>query len=252
MLDEEVARAILVGDGRSINDPSKIKEANIRPIWTDHNMYTINTVIDNTLTGQEKAEAFIDATIRTRKYYKGSGSPVLYVGTDLLTEMRLIRDKMGHRLYKNDQELADEMRVSSIVEIQLLDNLTRTVEGETRELGGIIVNLNDYNCGATKGGEVNLCDDFDIDDNKYEYLIETRMSGALYVPYSAMALEFGATPGTTGDDPTADGKIPEEFVPAGGSTTTVPVTGGDPGSETPTTPDTPGETGGETGGQDNG
>jgi hypothetical protein len=161
-----------------------------------------------------------------------------------------MRDKMGQRLYKNDQELADEMRVSSIVEIQLFDGLTRTVEGETRTLGGIIVNLNDYNCGATKGGEVNMFDDFDIDYNKYEYLIETRMSGALYVPYSAMAIEFGTTPGTTGDDPTSDGKIPEEFVPAGGSTTTVPVTGGETGGNT----ETGGETGGntETGGQNNG
>ena len=199
MLDEEVARAILIGDGRGPLDASKIKEANIRPIWTDDSMYTINVVVDKTLTGQARAEAFIDAAIRARKNYMGSGSPKLYVGTDLLTEMRLIRDKMGHRLYKNDQELADELRVSGIVEIQLFDNKTRTVSGDERTLGGLIVNLNDYNCGATKGGEVTMFDDFDIDYNKYEYLIETRMSGALYVPYSAMAIEFG-TPaqGATG------------------------------------------------------
>lgn len=198
MLDEEVARAILVGDGRDINDNSKIKETNIIPIWKDDETYAIHTVVDDTLKGQERAEAFIDAAIRARKDYRGSGSPSLYVGTDLLTEMRLIRDKMGHRLYKNDQELADEMRVSKIVEVQILDNLTREDNGDIFNFGGIIVNLTDYNCGSTKGGEVNMFDDFDIDYNKYEYLIETRLSGALYVPKSAMVVEFGEVSGSTG------------------------------------------------------
>ena len=196
MLNEEIARAILVGDGRGVNAPDKIKEDKVRPVWSDDDMYTVKANVDASLTGSAKAKAFIDACIRARKYYRGSGAPTLYVGTDLLTEMRLIRDDLGYRLYKNDQELADELRVSKIVEIQLLDNLSRntTVNNETvvRNFGGLIVNLADYNVGATKGGEVNLFDDFDLDYNKYEYLIETRMSGALIRPYSAIAVDFVA------------------------------------------------------------
>lgn len=196
MLNEEIARAILVGDGRGVNAPDKIKEDKIRPVWSDDDMYTVKANVDSSLTGSAKAKAFIDACIRARKYYRGSGAPTLYVGTDLLTEMRLIRDDLGYRLYKNDQELADELRVSKIVEIQLLDSLTRntTVNNKTvvRNFGGLIVNLADYNVGATKGGEVNLFDDFDLDYNKYEYLIETRMSGALIRPYSAIAVDFVA------------------------------------------------------------
>lgn len=192
MLDEEIARAILVGDGRLVTDPSKIKEANIIPVWNDAETYTVHTTVDGSLTGSARAKAFIDSCIRARKYYKGSGAPTLYVGTDLLTEMRLIRDDLGYRLYKNDQELADELRVSKIVEIQLLDGLTRTdTSSNTFEFGGLILNLADYNVGATRGGEVNLFDDFDLDYNKYEYLIETRMSGALIRPKSALAVEFG-------------------------------------------------------------
>ena len=196
MLDEEIARAILVGDGRGVNAPDKIKEDKVRPVWSDDDMYTVKANVDSSLTGSAKAKAFIDACIRARKYYRGSGAPTLYVGTDLLTEMRLIRDDLGYPLYKNDQELADELRVSKIVEIQLLDSLTRntTVNNETvvRNFGGLIVNLADYNVGATKGGEVNLFDDFDLDYNKYEYLIEARMSGALIRPYSAIAVDFVA------------------------------------------------------------
>ena len=189
MLNEEVARAILVGDGRSSLSNDKIDEQCIIPIWTDNEMYSVHTVV----TGQDTAKAFIDAAIRARKNYKGSGSPTLYVGQELLTEMRLIRDEIGHRLYKNDQELADELRVSKIVEVELLDGLTREVNGNTLTFGGIIVNLKDYNVGATKGGEVNLFDDFDLDYNKYEYLIETRMSGALIQPKSALVLEIAGS-----------------------------------------------------------
>lgn len=191
MLDEELARAILIGDGRIADAPDKIHPENIRPVWTDDEMYTIHTVVDGTLTGEARAKAFIEAAIRSRVHYKGSGAPVLYVGSLLLTDMRLIRDQLGYRLYKNDQELADELRVSRIEEVQLFDGQTREVNDDTRTLGGLIVNLNDYNIGATKGGEVTLFDDFDLDYNKYEYLIETRCSGALTVPYSAIAIEFG-------------------------------------------------------------
>lgn len=191
MLDEEIARAILVGDGRTATSPDKIKEDKIIPVWNDVETYTTHQVVDSSLTGSAKAKAFIESAIRARKYYKGSGQPTLYVGTDLLTEMRLIRDDIGHRLYKNDQELADEMRVSKIVEIELLDGLMRDADGDTREFGGLIVNLSDYNLGANKGGEVTMFDDFDLNFNKYEYLIETRCSGALTKPLSAIALEFG-------------------------------------------------------------
>lgn len=192
MLEEELARAILVGDGRDDTAPDKIKEDKIIPVWKDEETYTTHVAVDSSLTGEAKAKAFIDATIRARRFYKGSGAPTLYVGTDLLTEMRLIRDRDGHRLYKNDQELADELRVSKIVEIELLDGLMReSKKGNIFGFGGLVVNLADYNVGANKGGEVTMFDDFDLDFNKYEYLIETRCSGALTRPLSALAIEFG-------------------------------------------------------------
>lgn len=192
MLNEELARAILVGDGRTPGASDKIPEENIKPVWTDNEVYTTHVVVDETLTGEARAKAFIDAVIRSRKAYKGSGAPTLYIGTDLLTDLRLMRNQLGERLYKNDQELSDELRVSNIVEIELLDGLTRSTEAGTFTFGSLIVNLNDYNLGATKGGEVTLFDDFDLNFNKYEYLIETRCSGALILPKSAVAVEFGA------------------------------------------------------------
>ena len=191
MLNEEVARAILISDGRAVGAAGKIPEANIIPVWKDDETYAVHKQVTR---GTDYAKAFIDAAIRARKEYKGSGAPVLFVGPELLTDMRLIRDNQGYRLYKNDQELADELRVSKIVEVEPMDNLTRTISisGTDTEvtLGGIIVNLKDYNVGATKGGEVNFFDDFDLDFNKYEYLIETRCSGALIQPKSAIVLEF--------------------------------------------------------------
>lgn len=190
MLNEEIARAILIGDGRSADSPDKIKPTNIRPVWGDNEVYTVYKSVDSTLTGAARAKAFIEACIRGRKEYKGSGAPTLYIGIDLLTEMRLIRDDLGYRLYKNDQELADELRVSKIVPIEIFDGKTRNVNGVTRELGGVIVNLIDYNVGANKGGEVTLFDNFDLNYNKEEYLIETRISGALIRPKSALAIEF--------------------------------------------------------------
>lgn len=191
MLDEEVARAYLVGDGRLASSNDKIDESCIRPIWTDDEVYAIHTVVTNSTDRGTKANAFIDAAIEAQDDYKGSGSPTLYVGTKLLTSMRLLRNQIGERLYKNDQELADELRVSKIVPIEQLNGLTRTVDGNTLELGGIIVNLGDYNVGATRGGEVPMFDDFDLNFNKLEFLIETRQSGALVQPASALVLEFG-------------------------------------------------------------
>lgn len=191
MLNEEVARAILISDGRTVGTSGKIPEANIIPIWKDDETYAVHKQVTR---GQDYAKAFIDAAIRARKEYKGSGAPVLFVGPELLTDMRLIRDNQGYRLYKNDQELADELRVSKIVEVEPMDNLSRTIKisnvDTNVQLGGIIINLKDYNVGATKGGEVNFFDDFDLDFNKYEYLIETRISGALIQPKSAIVLEF--------------------------------------------------------------
>lgn len=187
MLNEECARAYLVGDGRLASSPDKINESCIRPIWTDDEVYAKHFIVNGT-----DPNDFIDECIRAKKDYKGSGSPTLFIGPSMLTELRLIRDEMGHRLYKNDQELADELRVSKIVEVEIFDGLKRTVDEVERSLGGIIVNLTDYNVGATRGGEVSLFDDFDLNFNKYEYLIETRQSGALVQPASALVIEIKA------------------------------------------------------------
>lgn len=206
MLDEELARAILVGDGRSSGSNDKIKEENIRPVWRDDPVYTYHVNLDEqTLTtGKDKAKAFIEACIRARKYYKGSGTPTLYIGVDLLTEMRLLRDEFGYRLYKTDQELCDELRVAGIVEVEQFDGLKVDANeeidgfgtaGKEIHFGGVIVNLADYNVGTDRGGEVTMFDDFDLNYNKQEYLLETRVSGALVQPAAALAIDFLATKG---------------------------------------------------------
>lgn len=191
MLDEEVARAFLIGDGRIASSNDKIDESCIRPIWTDDEVYAIHSVAANSTDRKIKAENFIDAAIEAQDDYKGSGSPTLYIGNKLLTSMRLMRNQIGERLYKNDQELADELRVSKIVPIEQFNGLTRTVDGKELELGGIIVNLADYNVGTNQGGQVSMFDDFDLNFNKLEFLIETRMSAALVQPASALVIEFG-------------------------------------------------------------
>ena len=194
MLDEEIARAILFGDGRQPSSNDKINELCIRPVWTDEATYVINTVMNvNGMTLEQKAREFVDQCVRSRKDYKGAGTPTLYISPDLLVEVRLLKDGDGYRRYKTDQELADDLRVSEIVEVEIMNGLTRTVDGVERELGGIILNMNDYTVGATKGGEVTLFDDFDLNFNKYEYLIETRMCGALTTPFSAIVVEFIGT-----------------------------------------------------------
>ena len=193
MLDEEIARAILVGDGRLTSDDDHINEANIRPIWKDDDLYTIKTKITvaASATDDEKAKAVIKAAVKSRKDYKGSGNPVLYTTEDFLTNCLLLEDTQGYRLYKSEQDVATAMRVSRIVTVPVMENLSRTdSESKTRNLVGIIVNLNDYNVGADKGGAVNMFDDFDIDYNQQKYLMETRCSGALIKPYSAIALEM--------------------------------------------------------------
>ena len=193
MLDEEIARAILVGDGRMTSDDDHINEANIRPIWKDDDLYTIKTkiTVDASATDDDKAKAVIKAAVKSRKDYKGSGNPVLYTTEDFLTNCLLLEDTQGYRLYKSEQDVATAMRVSRIVTVPVMENLSRTdSESKIRNLVGIIVNLNDYNVGADKGGAVNMFDDFDIDYNQQKYLMETRCSGALIRPYSAIALEM--------------------------------------------------------------
>lgn len=192
MLDEEIARAILVGDGRLSSSDDKINEQNIRPIWKDEDLYTIKSLITVPANGS-LAEEFIDQSVRAMKDYKGSGSPVAFMTDEMLTECLLLKDTNKHRLYKSADEVATAMRVSSIVTVPVMEGLTRTSGSDTLELKALIVNLNDYNVGADKGGAVNMFDDFDIDYNQQKYLIETRCSGALIKPYSAIALEVKAS-----------------------------------------------------------
>ena len=191
MLDEEIARAILVGDGRLASSDDKISEDHIRPIWTDADLYTIKAAVDITkdTTSAEIAKAFIVEAIRSRVQYKGSGSPTLYAPDTIITECLLLEDKNGRMIYDTLDKLATVLRVSKIVPVPVMENLARTKETFTYKLLGIIVNLKDYNVGADKGGAVNMFDDFDIDYNAMKYLIETRCSGAMIKPYGAIAIE---------------------------------------------------------------
>lgn len=192
MLNEELARAILVGDGRTQSSTDKINEQNIRPIWTDDDVYTVKTAVAITkaTTEEEKARSFIKACIKSRKNYKGSGNPVMYMSEDMLTNCLLLEDTNKRVIYDTVEKLATALRVSKIVPVPVMEDLSRVVGADTHILGGIYVNLVDYNVGADKGGAVNMFDDFDIDYNKQKYLIETRCSGALIKPYSAVAIEF--------------------------------------------------------------
>ena len=200
MLDEEIARAGLVGDGRLASSDDKINEQNIRPIWTDSELYTIvaRFSVSNSATDDDKAKAFIRAAIKARKDYKGSGSPTLFTTEDVLTDCLLLTDEMGRDLYESVDKLATKLRVSRIVTVPVMEGLTREGTGDDASskyaLWGIIVNPNDYNVGADKGGAVNMFDDFDIDYNQQKYLIETRCSGALIRPHSAIAVEMKVNP----------------------------------------------------------
>lgn len=198
MLDEELARAILVGDGRNQSSSDKINEQNIRPIWTDDDVYTVKAAVPITkeTTGPEKAKAFIKAAIRSRKEYKGSGNPDMYIDEDILTECLLLEDNNGRVIYDTTEKLATTLRAQELIPVPVMENLKREKGANTHILGGIYVNLNDYNVGADKGGAVNMFDDFDIDYNQQKYLIETRCSGAMVTPYGAIAIEFV---GTTAD-----------------------------------------------------
>lgn len=195
MLDEELARAFLVGDGRNPVDEAndKINEDCIRPIWKMEDLFTVKAAINvsDSATAEERAKAFIKACIKSRKNYKGSGNPDMFMSEDMLTDCLLIEDTNGRVIYDSVQKLAAALRVREIVPVPVMEGLTRTDdERNTYELAGIYVNLKDYNVGTDKGGEINFFDDFDIDYNKQKYLMETRCSGTLVKPYSAVALEF--------------------------------------------------------------
>ena len=191
MLDEELARAYLFGDGRPSSSDDKINESNIRPVWTDEDLYTIKATVVDTGDEEENARAFIKKCIRARKDYKGSASPIMFISEDLLTTMLLLTDGVGRDLYESVEKLATKLRVSKIVTVPVMDNLQRVDgQGKIRTLGALILGLNSYNVGADKGGAINMFDDFDIDYNAQKYLIETRCSGALIEPYSAIAVEF--------------------------------------------------------------
>ena len=185
MLDEEIARAILVGDGRNNSDDDKINEQNIRPIYKDDPFFAHRVDVVAGADDDITAKNFIRMAVKSRKEYKGSGQPTLFTTEDVLTDMLLLEDDIGHKLYKSETELATALRVSRIVTVPVMENLVTN----NKELMGIIVNLTDYNVGADKGGAVSMFEDFDIDYNQQKYLIETRCSGALTKPKSAIILE---------------------------------------------------------------
>ncbi len=215
MLNEEIVRAVLVGDDRASSDPSYINPEHIRPIYQDSDIYTIHdkVIIGSSATFNDIADAIIEHSVLARKNYMGSGTPVMLASTDVITRMLLAKDQLGHRMYRNENELAAALRVKEIIEVPIFDGVTRTASVSTvndgvtvttqeqRKLLALIVNLNDYCLGADKGGNVNLFDNFDLNFNKYEYLIETRVSGALIKPYSAIAIE------TAGDLPFSFGTV---------------------------------------------
>lgn len=189
MLDEEIARAILIGDGRLASSDDKINEQNIRPIASDEALYTIKVDTGMTAGAALDAKAFINAAIRSRKNYKGSGTPTLFTTEDVVTEMLLLEDTTGRRIYSSVNDLATTLRVKEIVTVEVMEGHTMD---DGSELLGILVNLADYNVGADKGGAISMFDDFDIDYNQQKYLIETRCSGALIKPYSAVVLTRAA------------------------------------------------------------
>jgi phage head maturation protease len=189
MLDEEVARACLVGDGRDVASEDKINEANIRPVFTDDALYTIRVSLAAAKTTLE----IMDEIVRARKGYKGTGNPVMFTTTDFLTDMLLLKDTLDRRLYPTMNELMAALRVSDIVEVEILENVTRTDTTPTPDvvydLKAILLNPSDYVIGADKGGAVAMFDDFDIDYNQYKYLLETRLSGCLVKPKTAIVIE---------------------------------------------------------------
>ena len=204
-LDKELARAMLLGDGRDVSDTDKINEQNIIPVVKDVDTYTIKYTItegtDYKQTGNSQSEndsftkGIVRAALRARKQYKGSGKPTFYTTEDYLTDLLLIEDQNGRTIYDSVEKLATAMRVKEIVTIPEMENEAYS------NIVGVIVNMNDYTAGADKGGSVNMFDDFDIDYNQMKYLMETRMSGALTVPYSAIVLQKAAQNAQNNEQP---------------------------------------------------
>lgn len=191
MLDEEIARAILIGDGRLNSSDDKISEDHIRPVVNDKPLFTVKVNVEVAADAKPSdiAEEFIDQAIRARKQYKGSGNPDLYTTEDMLTEMLLLKDGLGHKFYKTEQELCTALRVNSIITVEVMEGFKL----DNKDFLGVIVNLADYRVGADKGGALELFDDFDIDYNQYKYLLETRISGALVKPFSALSFTVNKT-----------------------------------------------------------
>lgn len=213
-LEEDIALAALVGDQREDTDPDKIHEAHIRSIWHDEELYTIHADVDieaakKELQGTDTdvhfgenyiyAEAIITAALYAREKYKGKGQLDLFCTPHLLNVMLLARDLNGRRIYDSKDDLAKALNVGEIVTVEQFEGLTRTTEeGDTKKLLGLFVNMGNYQFGSTKGGEITNFEDFDIDFNKYKYLMETRLSGALTEVYSAIALEEPVTAAAEG------------------------------------------------------
>lgn len=195
-LQEELARAILIGDGRLPSDDSKIQETHIRSILNDDVFYSIKKTVTLPVDKTDAANALIDGAVEAMVDYKGSGSVTAFMSPQALATLRIAKDKNGRRLYANTSEIASAMGVSSIVEVPLMKDLERTdSESVKHKVHAILVNLRDYAVGADRGGQTTMFDDFDIDYNKYKYLIETRCSGALTRPDSAIVLEEASAAG---------------------------------------------------------
>lgn len=193
MLNEELARAYLIGDGRSAVSEDKINEDNIRPIWKMEDLFTVKVpiTVKTGATADDRAREFIKACVKSRKLYKGSGNPSMFMPEDILTDCMLIEDANGRVIYETEEKLRARLRVKEIIPVPVMENQTREDnDSKTCTLAGIYVNLADYNVGTNKGGEITMFDDFDLDYNAYKYLMETRCSGTLTKPYSAVALEF--------------------------------------------------------------
>mgnify|MGYP001001139102 FL=1 len=184
-LEEELARAVLIGDGRQVSDENKIKEANIRPIWTDDELFSHKVLIDK----DAKTADIIDAVRRSRKFYKGSGSPVLFTTNAFVCDMLEIKDLNQRYVYETKQAVANALNVSDVIEVEVMEGAKREVAGKTQNLLGIIVNMQDYTMGSDKGGETSFFEQFDIDFNQQKYLLEARCSGALTKYKSAIVIE---------------------------------------------------------------
>lgn len=187
MLDEEIARAVLVGDGRDVSDESKIRTDSIRPIAFDDDVYTIKVQVEDA----DDVTAMIDQVTQAQVNYRGSGTPTFYASPSLIAKMMTQRDQLNHRMYSTRNDLASELSVSNIVDVPILDT-AKSEDG--RPVLGLIGNLKDYTIGADRGGNISMFDDFDIDFNQQKYLMETRCSGALTLPKSFIAIMGPKTP----------------------------------------------------------